>query len=88
MAKKLMSEATKAKIAATRAANKAAGGEGTVKASLEDKIAAAQAAADAGDPTAQSLMPLLDVQREAISQAIADKKAAAKRIRKLLSVLA
>lgn len=79
-----MSAETKAKIAASRAANKAAG-VSTTRASLEDQLAAAQAASDAGDVGMQALMPVLDVYREKLAQASIDKKTAAKKLRKLLS---
>jgi hypothetical protein len=82
-----MSEATKAKIAASRAANKAAGNTGEKRASLEDQLAAVQAAADAGDAGAQALLPVLDVYREKLAQAVADKKSSARKLRKLLSTL-
>jgi hypothetical protein len=84
-----MSEETKAKIAATRAATRAAtasGGEPAQKrATIEDQINAAQAAADAGDAGMMALMPVIDVFREKLAQAISDRKSAARKLRKLLS---
>lgn len=81
-----MSEETKQKIAASRAANKTENG-GAKRASLEEQVAAAQAAADAGDAFATSLMPVVDVLAEQMRQAKTDAKNAAKRLRKTLSVL-
>jgi hypothetical protein len=83
--RKPMSEETKAKIAASRAANKANGVTGEKRASLDDQIAAFQARADAGDQEAITMMPVIDVYREKMTQAIADKKSASKKLRKLLS---
>jgi hypothetical protein len=82
-----MSEETKKKIAAARAANKATGVTAEKRASLEDQLAAVQAAADAGDAGARALLPVLDVYREKLAQAISDKKSSAKKLRKLLSTL-
>ena len=86
MARKPMSEETKARIKATREANKAANG-GAKKASLDDQIAAAQALADSGDAFAASLMPVVDVLRDSLAQAKTDAKTVAKKLRKTLSVL-
>lgn len=87
--RKPMSEETKAKIAATRAATKAnaesLGITKAPKASIEDQIAGMQAQADAGDDAAVALMPVIDVYRERLSQAKADAKVFAKKLRKLLS---
>ena len=83
-----MSEETKAKIAATRAAKAAANGGETVKrATLEEQVAAAQAMADSGDETARSLMPVVDQLKAAMSDAKTVYKAAARRLRKSLSIL-
>ena len=87
MAGKTMSEETKAKIAATRMANAANKTPGEKRATLDDQIAAAQAAADAGDAFAASLMPVVDVLREQYAQAKKDQKQAARKLRKTLSVL-
>lgn len=83
--RKPMSEETKAKIAAARAANKVAGVTGQKRATLEDQIAGMQAQADAGDEAAIALMPVVDIYREKLAQAKADAKVAAKKLRKLLS---
>jgi hypothetical protein len=80
--RKPMTEETKAKIAAARAANRVTGQK---RASLDDQIAAAQAQADSGDAGMQALMPVIDVYREKLTQAVADKKTASKKLRKLLS---
>jgi hypothetical protein len=85
MAGKTMSDETKDKIAATRAANKAGSPEGTKRATLDEQIAAAQAQADAGDAGMQALMPVIDVYREKLAQAKVDAKSAARKLRKLLS---
>lgn len=85
MAAKTMSEATKAKIAATRAANKELAVPGEKRATLDEQIAAAQAQADAGDAGLQALMPVIDVYREKLAQAKVDAKTAARKLRKLLS---
>jgi molecular chaperone GrpE (heat shock protein) len=82
-----MSEETKAKIKASREANKANKVPGEKRATLDDQIAAAQALADSGDAFATSLMPVVDVLREAMLQAKADAKANARKLRKTLSVL-
>ena len=87
MAGKTMTEETKAKIAATRAANAANKTPGEKRATLDDQIGAAQAAADAGDAFAASLMPVVDVLREQYAQAKKDQKQAARKLRKTLSVL-
>ena len=87
MAGKAMTEETKAKIAATRAANKTTVVPGEKRATLDEQIAAAQAQADAGDAFCASLMPVVDVLREQLSQAKKDQKSAAKKLRKTLSVL-
>jgi hypothetical protein len=85
MAGKTMSDETKDKIAATRAANKAGSPEGTKRATLDEQIAAAQAQADAGDAGMQALMPVIDVYREKLAQAKVDAKSTARKLRKLLS---
>ena len=87
MGTRTMSEETKAKIAASRAANKANKVPGEKRATLDDQIAAAQAAADSGDAFAASLMPVVDVLREQLNQAKSDAKSAARKLRKTLSVL-
>jgi hypothetical protein len=87
--RKAMSEETKAKIAASRASNKAQaeamGITKAPKATIEDQIAGMQAQADAGDEAAVALMPVIDVYRERLIQAKADAKVFAKKLRKLLS---
>jgi hypothetical protein len=91
MGKRVMSEETKAKIAATRAAKQAAveAGEApaTTRATVEEQLAAAQAAADAGDRGAQEMMPVLGVYAEQMAQCKADYKTAARKLRKALSIL-
>jgi hypothetical protein len=82
-----MSEETKAKIAATRAAKAANKIPGEKRASLEDQLAAIQAQADGGDAGATALMPVLDVYREQFAQAKKDAKTSARKLRKLLSTL-
>jgi inorganic triphosphatase YgiF len=52
---------------------------------LEEKLAAAQAQADAGDEGMQALMPAIDVYAEKLRQAKSDIRTAAKKLRKLLS---
>ena len=84
--RKPMTEETKAKIAAARAANKAAGTTGEKRASMEEQIAAVQAASEAGDSFAQSMMPVIDVMREQFTQAKSDQKTAAKKLRKTLNL--
>jgi hypothetical protein len=86
MPRKPMSDETKAKIAAARAANKAAGVTGEKRASLDDQLAAVQAAAEAGDAFAQSMMGPLDALREQSAQAKVDFKAANKKLRKTLNL--
>ena len=86
MPRQPMSEETKAKIAAARAANKAAGTTGEKRASLEEQIAAVNAAAESGDAFAQSMMPVIDVLAEQMKQAKVDFKASAKKLRKTLSL--
>jgi len=91
MGKRTMSEETKAKIAASREAKKAAIAAGeapaTTKATVEEQLAAAQAAADGGDSGAQELMPVLAIYAEQMKQAKTDFKLAAKKLRKALSIL-
>jgi len=87
MVTRVMSEETKAKIAATRAANKANKIPGEKRATLEEQLAAIQAQADGGDAGAVALMPVLDVYREQLAQAKKDSKTAARKLRKLLSTL-
>jgi hypothetical protein len=87
MAGKTMTQETKDKIAATRAANKANKVPGEKSASLDDQIAAAQAQADSGDAFAASIMPVVDTLREQLNQAKSDAKTAARKLRKTLSVL-
>jgi len=95
MGKRVMSDETKAKIAASRAAKKAAVDSGsepaTTRASLEDQIAAIQAQAEAGDTFAQQILPLIEVSMEQLAQAKAtfrtDSSAAKRKIRKLISTL-
>jgi hypothetical protein len=87
MGSRTMSEETKAKIAASRAANAANKTPGEKRATLADQIAAAQALADSGDAFAASLMPVVDVLAEQFRQANLDKKSTAKKLRKTLSVL-
>jgi len=87
MGTRTMSAETKAKIAATRAANKAAGVVGQKRASLEDQLAAIQAQADAGDAAAVAIMPVIDVYKSQLEQATKAKKTVAKKLRKLLSTL-
>ena len=84
--RKPMSEETKKKIADARAANKAAGVTGEKRASLEDQLAAIQASAEGGDAFANSMMPVLDALREQLTQAKADQKSAAKKLRKTLNL--
>ena len=86
MPRQPMSEATKAKIAAARAANKAAGVTEEKRASLEDQIAAVNASAESGDAFANSMMPVIDTLREEAKQAKADFKAANKKLRKTLNL--
>jgi len=81
-----MSEATKAKIAAARAANKATGVTGEKRASIDDQLAAINAAAEAGDAFAQSMMPVLDVLRESAKQRKVDLKSDMKKLRKTLNL--
>jgi hypothetical protein len=52
---------------------------------LEEKLAAAQAQADAGDEGMAALMPAIDVYAEKLRQAKADIRMASKKLRKLLS---
>jgi hypothetical protein len=87
MAGKTMSQETKDKIAATRAANKAGSPEGTKRATLDDQIAAAQAQADAGDATATQLMAVIDVLRAEMERGKQASKSAAKKLRRTLSIL-
>jgi predicted nucleic acid-binding Zn-ribbon protein len=81
-----MSAETKAKIAAARAANKAAGTTGEKRASLEDQLAAIQAAAEGGDAFANSMLPVLDTLREEAKQAKVDFKSSMKKLRKTLNL--
>lgn len=81
-----MSEETKAKIAASRAANKGNKIPGEKRATLDEQIAAMQAQADVGDAGAAALMPVVDVYREKLAQAKVEAKAASRKLRKLLSV--
>ena len=85
MGTRTMSEETKAKIAASRAANKANATPGEKRATLDDQIAAFQARADSGDAEATTMMPVIDVYREKLAQAKTDAKTAARKLRKLLS---
>ena len=90
MGNRAMSEETKAKIAATREAKKAdAGGTNPAqkKASLDDKIAALQAAADAGDHGAMASMGTIDTLKAVADQAKAACKTSQKRLRKVVNAL-
>jgi seryl-tRNA synthetase len=82
-----MSDETKAKIAATRAAKKSIGEPAEKRASLDDQIAAAQAQADAGDATATQLMAVIDVLRAEMERGKQASKSAAKKLRRTLSIL-
>jgi hypothetical protein len=81
-----MSQETKDKIAASRAAKKATG-EKTTKVSLEDKIAQLQAQADAGDEAIAASMPTLDVYKTRMEEAAATAKTMKRRLRKLVNAL-
>ena len=52
---------------------------------IEEKVGAAQAQADAGDDGMQALMPAIDVYAEKLRQAKLDIKSASKKLRELLS---
>jgi soluble cytochrome b562 len=81
MGRKALTEAEKAE----KAALTAAGTPQSKGPTLEEKIAASQAQADAGDEGMQALMPAIDVYAEKLRQAKIDQKTAAKKLRKLLS---
>ena len=89
--KRTMSEETKAKIAATRAANKASaeasGKPPQKRATVEEQVAAIQAQADSGDAGAAALMPAIEVYLQQMKDAKETYKASAKKVRKILNTL-
>jgi hypothetical protein len=86
-----MTQAHKDKLAAARAAKKAeaaaTGQPAAKRANLAEQLAAVEARANAGDADAQALMPAIDTYKARMEQAIADKQAAGRKLRKLLSTL-
>lgn len=86
MGNRVMSEETKIKIAATRAANKASSPEGGKRATIEEQIAGLQAQSEAGDAAAQALLPVIEVYFEKVTQGKKDLKRDIKKLRKLLAV--
>jgi hypothetical protein len=71
---------------AAKAANAANAGTAEKRPTLEEKLASAQAQADAGDEAMAALMPVIDVYAEKMRQAKVDLKTSAKKLRKLLAV--
>ena len=91
MGTRIMTDETKAKIAATREANKAAsaasGAEPAKRATVEEQIAAVQALAESGDAAAAALLPAIDAYQDKLRVAKNDLKSVKKRLRKLLAAL-
>ena len=86
MSKGTMSQAQKDAMAAGRAAAKSGKASGeSARVSLDDKIAALQAQADAGDANAARVMPLVEAFQAAVLDAKAAAKAATKKLRKLVN---
>ena len=86
MGRKTMTAEEKEARKAAKAAAAASGVPQPKKPTLEEKLAAAQAQADAGDEAMTALMPVIDVYAEKLRQAKLDIKTAAKKLRKLLAV--
>ena len=86
MGRKTMTPEEKEARKAAKAAAEASGVPQPKKPTLEEKLAAAQAQADAGDEAMTALMPVIDVYAEKLRQAKLDIKTAAKKLRKLLAV--
>ena len=91
MAKGPMSQELKNKMAAGRAAAKAAreaGGQtGGTKVSLDDKIAALAAQADAGDEAARAILPTVEVFKQRMEEAKETFRAMRKRLAKVVNAV-
>jgi hypothetical protein len=64
-----------------------ASGPAAVRVTLDDKVAAVQAQANAGDEGAEALLPVISVYVEQVKQAEIDLKAGKRKLRKILNAI-